>query len=73
VLERAASAALMCDVLLAIGTSLTVHPAAGLVELASRAGARVVIVNADPTPYDGIADAVITDPIGEALPALLTA
>ncbi|MQA27854.1 MAG: NAD-dependent deacetylase, partial [Micromonosporaceae bacterium] len=42
VLERAASAALMCDVLLAIGTSLTVHPAAGLVELASRAGARVV-------------------------------
>jgi NAD-dependent deacetylase len=39
--------------------------------LAARAGAAVVIVNAQPTPYDGIADAVVRAPISEALPALV--
>lgn len=72
VLERAVDAAVECDLLLAVGTSLTVQPAAGLVDLAHRAGARIAIVNAQPTPYDRIAAAVIRDPIGEALPALLT-
>lgn len=47
------------------------YPAAGLVALAVDAGARLVIVNASPTPYDGIADEVDRDPIGEALPRLL--
>jgi NAD-dependent deacetylase len=73
VLRAAWAAAQVCDLFLSIGTSLTVQPAAGLCEVAVEAGARLVIVNAQPTPYDGIADAVLRDPIGEILPALLTA
>ncbi|MGH3660321.1 MAG: SIR2 family NAD-dependent protein deacylase [Micromonosporaceae bacterium] len=73
VLERAVDAALGCDMLITVGTSLTVQPAAGLVEVAIRAGARVVIVNAQPTPYDPLADARVTSPIGAALPALVAA
>jgi NAD-dependent deacetylase len=57
--------------MITIGTSLTVHPAAGLVEYAVHGGARVVVVNADPTPYDRVADAVLRAPIGEVLPALV--
>ena len=71
VLAAAVRAAGDCDLLLAVGSSLTVHPAAGLVGVAAEAGARVVIVNAEPTPYDGMAAAVIRDPIGTALPALV--
>ena len=56
------------DLLLAIGTSLQVYPVAGAVPLAKAAGARVVIVNAEPTPFDDIADAVLREPIGEVLP-----
>lgn len=59
------------DVFVAIGTSLQVHPAAGLVDVAADAGARLIIVNAEPTPYDSIADEVIRDPIDEAVPRLL--
>ncbi|MDG4831840.1 Sir2 family NAD-dependent protein deacetylase [Solwaraspora sp. WMMD1047] len=70
-LRRAGLAAADCDLLLAVGTSLTVQPAAGLVEVAARAGARVVIVNASSTPYDPIADAVLREPIGAVLPRLL--
>ncbi|MGH3656746.1 MAG: SIR2 family NAD-dependent protein deacylase [Micromonosporaceae bacterium] len=73
VLERAVAAAAGCDLFLAVGTSLTVNPAASLVDIAVRAGARVVIVNAQPTPYDEIADAVITEPIGTVLPAVVPA
>jgi NAD-dependent deacetylase len=73
VLDAAAQAAADCDVFLAVGTSLGVHPAAGLVEVAAASGARVVIVNAEPTPYDGLADLVVREPIGEALPRLLAA
>jgi NAD-dependent deacetylase len=62
-----------CDLLVAVGTSLTVYPAAGLVDLAANAGARIVIVNAAPTPYDRLAGAVIRTPIGEALPRLVAA
>jgi NAD-dependent deacetylase len=69
-LSRAVAAVLAADVLLAVGTSLTVHPAAGLVGYAHRGGARVVIVNAEPTPYDPVAHAVLRAPIGEVLPAL---
>jgi NAD-dependent deacetylase len=72
-LRRAAAAAMAADVLLAVGTSLTVQPAAGLVEYAASAGARVVIINAAPTPYDDLADAVVRAPIGEVLPALAAA
>lgn len=71
VLDAAAQAAADCDVFLTVGTSLGVHPAAGLVEVAAASGARVVIVNAEPTPYDGLADLVVREPISEALPRLL--
>jgi NAD-dependent deacetylase len=59
------------DLFLAVGTSLQVYPVAGTVELARAAGARIVIVNAQPTPFDGIADAVFNQPISEVLPAIL--
>jgi NAD-dependent deacetylase len=71
VIEAAAHAAAGCDVLLAIGSSLTVHPAAGLCDVAVNAGARLVIVNAEPTPYDDLADAVINEPIADVLPSLV--
>jgi NAD-dependent deacetylase len=73
VIDAAVQAASGCDVFLAAGTSLTVHPAAGLVEIAARRGARVVVVNAEPTPYDDVADLVVREPIGTALPRLLGA
>lgn len=64
-------AALSCDLLLAVGSSLAVYPAAGLVPLAKQQGARVVIVNAEPTPYDDIADAVLRGSISAVLPAIV--
>jgi NAD-dependent deacetylase len=70
-LRAAYRAAARCDLLLAVGTSLTVYPAAGLVDVARDAGARVVIVNGSPTPYDQVADAVVRDPIGQILPVLI--
>jgi NAD-dependent deacetylase len=71
VIDAAVDAAAGCDVFLAAGTSLTVHPAAGLLEVAARSGAHVVVVNAGPTPYDDLADLVVREPIGTALPRLL--
>ena len=70
-LVRAESAANRCDVLLAVGTSLAVYPAAGLVPTAAAHGAALVIVNAEPTGYDHLAHAVVRDPIGRALPAIV--
>jgi NAD-dependent deacetylase len=70
VITRAMRAAERADLLLAIGTSLQVYPVAGAVPLAKTAGAKIVIVNAEPTPFDDIADAVLREPIGEILPAL---
>jgi NAD-dependent deacetylase len=69
-LRRAVSTVAESDLLLAIGTSLQVYPVSGLVDLALGAGAKVVIVNAEPTPYDDDADAVLREPIGMVLPAL---
>jgi NAD-dependent deacetylase len=69
-LERAQLASARADVFLALGTSLGVYPAAALPELALRAGARLVIVNAQETPYDALADAVRREQLGELLPAL---
>ncbi|MCP2257885.1 NAD-dependent deacetylase [Streptoalloteichus tenebrarius] len=71
VLRRAQEAALDCDLLLAAGTSLTVQPAAGLVGLAAKAGASVVICNAERTPYDCFAAAVLRSPVAVALPELV--
>jgi NAD-dependent deacetylase len=70
VIERALRAAEGADLLLAVGTSLQVYPVASAVPLAKAAGARVVIVNAEPTPFDGLADVVLRAPIGETLPLL---
>jgi NAD-dependent deacetylase len=71
VLTRARDAALACDLFLAIGTSLGVHPAAGLVDVASAVGADVIIVNAEPTPYDPIASVVLRGGISDVLPAIV--
>jgi NAD-dependent deacetylase len=70
VVDRAVAAARDCDLFLAVGTSLTVHPAAGLCDVAVGGGARLVIINAQPTPYDDIAGVVLRGPIGETLPVL---
>lgn len=72
-LERAQAAAASCGVFLALGSSLGVYPAAALPEIALRAGARIVVMNAEPTPFDGVADAVIREPLGRALPTLIDA
>ena len=71
VLETALVASRACDLFLAIGTSLSVQPAALLAAEAQRRGARLVIVNQGETPLDGRADAVLRDPIGEVLPRLV--
>jgi NAD-dependent deacetylase len=68
---RAVRAVRESDLLLVVGTSLQVQPVASLVDVALAAGARIVIVNAQPTPYDRVADAVLREPIGEVLPALV--
>ena len=70
VFARAEQAAQRCDMFLAIGSTLTVEPAASLCGLAVVAGAALVIVNADPTPYDGLAGEVIREPIGAAVPRI---
>ncbi|HEX2040152.1 MAG TPA: Sir2 family NAD-dependent protein deacetylase [Acidimicrobiales bacterium] len=70
-LARAERAALERDLLLAVGSSLTVYPAAGMVPIAKQAGALVVVVNAEPTPFDDIADAVLRGSISELLPAIV--
>jgi NAD-dependent deacetylase len=69
-LERAQIAAASCDVFLAVGTSLGVYPVAYLPQYALSAGARLVIVNAEKTPYDARAHALIREPIGQVLPRL---
>jgi NAD-dependent deacetylase len=68
VIDRALRAASQADLLLAVGTSLQVYPVAGAVPVAKTSGARVVIVNAEPTPFDEVADAVLRGPIGVVLP-----
>jgi NAD-dependent deacetylase len=70
-LRRADAAARACDLLLAVGTTLAVHPIADVVPLAVAHGARVVIVNGSPTAMDDLADVVLTGSISEVLPALV--
>lgn len=70
-LERAERAATSCDLLLAVGSTLTVSPAAWLAPAAKQSGAALVIVNNQATPYDDVADAVVRDPISDALPAIV--
>jgi NAD-dependent deacetylase len=70
-IARAQRAARDCELMLAIGTKLSVWPVAGVVPLARDAGARVVILNAEPTEMDGLADVVLRGAIGEILPRLV--
>jgi NAD-dependent deacetylase len=69
--ERAFEAAARAEVFLVIGTSALVYPAAGLVQVARQSGARVAIVNPDPTPADDLAEWILRGPAGEILPRLL--
>jgi NAD-dependent deacetylase len=71
VIAAAAEAAADSDVFLAVGTSLQVWPVAGLTEIAAAHGARIVVVNAEPTPFDDLADLVVREPIGTSLPRLV--
>jgi len=70
-LQRAQEAAGACDLLLAVGTTLAVYPVAGVVPIAKAAGARVVILNSDPTEMDDLADAVLRGSISDVLPRLV--
>jgi NAD-dependent deacetylase len=70
-LHRSQVAAARADVFLALGTSLGVYPAAALPEIALRNGARLVVMNAEDTPFDSVADAVVREQLGEVLPALV--
>jgi NAD-dependent deacetylase len=72
VIDRAMTVASEADVLIAVGTTLQVYPVANMVPLAIAAGARVVIVNAEPTPFDREVDAVLRGSISEVLPALVS-
>jgi NAD-dependent deacetylase len=72
-MERAQQAARGCDFMLAVGTTLSVYPIAGVVPVAKDHGAKVVIVNAEPTAMDGLADAVLRGSISEILPQIVRA
>ncbi len=67
----AEEAALDCDLMLAIGSTLGVYPVAGIVPLAAAHGAKVVILNAEPTGFDDLADVVVRASIGDVLPRLV--
>ena len=73
VLEQAELAARRCELFLAAGSSLVVYPAALLPAFAKESGAKLVIVNREPTPLDGIADAVLRGELGQILPRLVEA
>ncbi len=70
-LYRAQRAAASSDLMLAVGTKLSVYPIAGVVPVAKRAGARVVILNAEPTEMDELGDAVLRGSISSILPKLV--
>ncbi len=69
-LARTFAAAASCDLLLAIGSTLSVYPVAAMVPMAHQAGARVVIVNAEPTEMDHLAHVVVRGSISEVLPEI---
>jgi NAD-dependent deacetylase len=71
VIDRAMQAASEAQVLLAVGSTLQVYPVAGAVPAAKAAGAKLVIVNAEPTAFDDLADAIFNEPISEVLPKLV--
>jgi NAD-dependent deacetylase len=72
VIDRAFAVSAACDVLLAVGSTLSVYPAASCVPIAARSGARVIVVNGSPTEMDLVADEVLRGQISEILPALVS-
>jgi NAD-dependent deacetylase len=70
-LLRSEHAAKSCDLMLAVGSTLSVYPIAAVVPLAKRCGAKLVIVNGAPTDMDELADAVLRGAIGELLPRIV--
>ena len=70
-MRRAQAATEECDVMVVVGSSLVVYPAASFPELAKRNGARLVILNREPTGLDGIADLVLNAEIGPTLSAVV--
>jgi NAD-dependent deacetylase len=70
-MESAFAAAADCDVLISVGTSSVVHPAAEIPRVAARSGAVVIQVNPDPTPLDAVATYNLRGAAGAVLPALL--
>jgi NAD-dependent deacetylase len=73
VIERAMKVSDECDVMLAVGSTLSVFPAANCVPRAKAGGARVIIVNGAETAMDRYADWLLVGQIGEILPALIEA
>ena len=71
VIDRAFEASKRCDLMLAVGSTLSVYPAASCVPVARGAGATVVIVNGDATELDHLADHLLRGQIGEILPAIV--
>jgi NAD-dependent deacetylase len=71
VIDRAMQVAGQADLFLAVGSTLQVYPVAGAVDIARTAGAKLIIVNAQPTAFDDVADAVFPGSISEVLPAIL--
>src|SRR5499426_1302245 len=70
-LRRAERASRNCDLMLAIGTKLSVFPVAGCVPVAKESGAHIVIVNAEPTAMDALADIILRGSISEIVPRLV--
>jgi NAD-dependent deacetylase len=71
-MHEALALAQSADVMLVVGSSLVVHPAADIPLAAVRAGASLIIINTEPTPFDSLAEVVIQGRAGEVLPAILT-
>ncbi len=71
-MNRARKLAAECDLFLVVGSSLVVYPAAALPQFARENGARLAIVNREPTPLDGAADLVIRAEIGSVLSEFLS-
>ncbi len=72
-LERAEIAARSCDLIIAVGTTLGVYPIAAVVPIAAECGARVIIVNAERTEMDQLADVIVRGSISDVLPKILRA
>ena len=72
-MERSRVEALACDLFLVLGSSLVVYPAAGFPLLAKDNGARLAIVNREPTDQDVLADLVLHDEIGPVMSAVAPA